>query len=89
MCPLQTYLDAPGVRRLAGWIDASELAEPTVVIDLSQVQELTTGALAELIALRQRLLHQGCDLSLVGLHGRARALYELSRLAAVLPAATV
>jgi ABC-type transporter Mla MlaB component len=61
----------------------------TVVIDMSQVEELNTAELAELVALRQRLLHSGRDLQLVGLRGRAKALYDLTHLAAVLPAAAL
>ncbi len=83
----ERHLDARMVRQLASVMDPGPLTQRTVVIDLSQVDELNTAELAELVALRQRLLHSGRDLRLVGLRGRAKALYDLARLAAVLPAA--
>ncbi len=72
---------------MAGQLDRRMLAsQPTVIVDLSRVEELTTAALAELVAFRKRLLREGFDLALVGLHGRARTLYDVLRLAGVLPA---
>ena len=57
----------------------------TVVIDMSGVEEMTTSALARLVLLRRELRRQGRDLQLVGLRSRAEKLYEINRLAAVLP----
>ena len=58
-----------------------------VYIHLPGTFETSTAALARLIVLRRELLRRGRDLRIVGLHGRARALYEISRLENVLPLA--
>jgi len=56
-----------------------------VHIHLTETTATSTAALARLILLRRELLQRGGDLRLVGLRGRARALYEISRLGNVLP----
>lgn len=56
-----------------------------VHIHLEQTSETSTAALARLIVLRQRMLASGRDLDIVGLSGRAEALYEISRLGRLLP----
>jgi anti-anti-sigma regulatory factor len=58
---------------------------PTIVVDLSSVEEITTSAFARLILLRRQLLRQGRDLRLTGLHARAARHYEINRLQKVLP----
>ena len=58
---------------------------PTVLLDLRWTTETTTAALARLILLRARLLRAGRDLMIVGLRGRAEALYEITRLTRILP----
>jgi hypothetical protein len=55
-------------------------------IDLSGCLQTTTPALAQLVAIRRHLLCHGCDLLLTGLHGQARGVYEVNRLAEALPA---
>jgi len=73
--------------------DAVSLAEAvrrstqggTVVIDLIDTDETTTGALARLVVLRRTLRQFGGDLHLRHLHGRVRHLYDVNRLAHVLP----
>lgn len=87
MRTVQHHFDARVARQLAATIDSGAVSQRMVLIDMSQVEEVNTAELAELVALRQRLLHNGRDLQLVGLRGRAKALYDLARLAAVLPAA--
>lgn len=57
----------------------------TIVINLSQATDATTSAFARLILLRRALLKCGSDLRLAGLRGRAALLYEINRLADVLP----
>ncbi len=57
----------------------------TIVIDLSRATDATTSAFARLILLRRALLKCGSDLRLAGLRGRAALLYEINRLAHVLP----
>jgi anti-anti-sigma regulatory factor len=59
----------------------------TVVIDLKHVAEATTSAFARLVLLRRRLLQSGRDLRLVNLRDRAASLYQINRLAGVLPCA--
>jgi ABC-type transporter Mla MlaB component len=56
-----------------------------VVLDLRHTKEATTAALAGLILLRQRQIKAGGDILLVGLDGKAQYLYEILRLAKILP----
>jgi hypothetical protein len=56
-----------------------------VVLDLRQTRETTTAALAGLILLRRRQIQAGGDLLLLGLTGKANYLYEILRLANILP----
>lgn len=56
-----------------------------VYVSLNRTSCTTTAALARLILLRRRLLAGGRDLRIVGLVGRARSLYEVSRLTNLLP----
>jgi ABC-type transporter Mla MlaB component len=69
--------------------DQALAANPTrsVNVDLSRVERATTAAMACLILLRGRLLIGGGDLCISGLHGRVEGLYQISRLAGVLPQA--
>lgn len=53
-----------------------------VRLDLSRVNRMTTGALALLLVLRDRLEHLGCALRLVPPTAQARALIALYRLEA-------
>lgn len=84
-------LDAPGpcfsaedARRVADRALAKQGFEQ-VNIDLGDVERTTTAALARLILLRGNLLRSGRDLRISHLRGRARALYQISRLGDVLP----
>ena len=56
-----------------------------LVVDLSSAVRTSTAALARLILLRRNLLQRGGDLRIVGLTGRARALYEINRMTHLLP----
>jgi len=56
-----------------------------VYIHLDETTSTSTAALARLILLRRELLERGRDLRIIGLRGKARALYEISRLNNVLP----
>ncbi len=58
-----------------------------VVIDLSDLTDLATVDFARLLLLRRRLLVEGRDLRLIGLHGRAQSRYEICRLQNALPCA--
>ena len=54
-------------------------------IDFSGCLDTTMQALAQLVVLRRHLLGLGCDLTMTGLQGRARSVYDVNRLQAVLP----
>ena len=56
-----------------------------IVLDLSHAHDATTAAFADLILLRRRLLDEGRDLRLCGLHDRAAKVYQVNRLTEVLP----
>jgi anti-anti-sigma regulatory factor len=59
----------------------------TVVVDLKNVADATTSAFARLVLLRRFLLKTGRDLRLVNLRDRAANVYQVNRLAGVLPCA--
>lgn len=59
----------------------------TVVIDLKNAVEATTSAFARLVLVRRLLLKTGRDLRLTNLRDRAASLYQVNRLARVLPCA--
>lgn len=59
----------------------------TVVIDLKNAADATTSAFARLVLLRRRLLETGRDLRLANLRDRAASLYQVNRLAHLLPCA--
>ncbi len=59
----------------------------TIVIDLAAALDATTSAFAHLIVLRRWLLQRGRDLRIVGLRARAERVYQVNRLASVLPRA--
>ena len=54
-------------------------------LDFTDAAEVTTAALARLVILRRALIQRQADLRLMGLHGYALAVYNLSRLDRVLP----
>lgn len=59
----------------------------TVVIDLKNAVDATTSAFARLVLLRRLLLRTGRDLRLTNLRERAASVYQVNRLAEVLPCA--
>ena len=59
----------------------------TVIVDLKNVFDATTSAFARLVLLRRRLLQAGRDLRLINLHDRTASMYQINRLAGVLPCA--
>ncbi len=63
----------------------SKPAGRVVVLDLRQTSETTTAALAALILLRRERIAADGDLLILGLTGKAQYLYEILRLAKVLP----
>ena len=73
--------------------DANEIARRasanrdwrTVLVDLAPAMEATTAGLARLVGLRRELCSSGRDLRIVGLHGRAKDLYQVCHLSDVLP----
>ena len=73
--------------------DACQLARRVIVedgsalvcIDLRSASDAATAALAKLIALRRDLLKVGRDLRILGLGRRAGAVYEVHRMANLLP----
>ena len=58
-----------------------------IVVDVGRAEEATTAALARLILLRRELLQAGRDLRILGLRSQVEALYEICRLAGLLPRA--
>lgn len=76
-----TYRDACQISRQV----LSRKGPPMVLIDLKQSPDTTTAALARLVVLRRDLLGAGRDLRLAHLNGKCRSLYEIAKLAHVLP----
>ena len=70
--------------RVSHWVIQDSRAR-RIAIDLKRAEEATTSAFARLVLLRRSLLRDGRDLQLVNLSRSAKALYEISRLCAVLP----
>jgi hypothetical protein len=60
-------------------------APSVVVIDMKNAADATTSAFARLVLLRRLLLKTGRDLRLTNLRDRAMSLYQINRLAQVLP----
>ncbi len=56
-----------------------------IVLDLKQTTHTTTAALARLTVLRRNLLMTGGDLHLQHLRGRTRNVYDIHRMAGLLP----
>ena len=56
-----------------------------VELDLSFAEHTETAALAALILLRRRLLMDGGELCLTGLHDQVAGLYDVNHLSCVLP----
>lgn len=56
-----------------------------VIVDMKNAAEATTSAFARLVLLRRLLLKTGRDLRLTNLRDRAKSLYQINRLAQVLP----
>jgi anti-anti-sigma factor len=75
------YSDAAKIFRWASGLRGVK----TIIIDLTQVRDATTAAFAQLVLLRRSLLRSGRDLRLMGLRERAARVYEVNRLAEVLP----
>lgn len=57
----------------------------TIVIDLARARDATTSAFAHLVLLRRTLLRSGRDLRVINLRDRAAKVYQVNRLAEVLP----
>jgi len=76
-----TYRDACLIARRAG----RGATGRCVHLHLDATVQTSTAALARLVLLRRELLRRGRDLRIVGLRGRARALYDISRLDRLLP----
>jgi hypothetical protein len=76
-----THTDVLGIGRRI----LAETPSQVVVLDLRKTKETTTAALAGLIILRRRQIQAGGDLLLLGLNGKAHYLYEILRLAKILP----
>jgi len=75
------------------YTDATEIAHKVstaapsrnYLVEFEQTEDTTTAALARLVVLRGRLLKSGSDLHILGLHGRARDVYEICHLEQLLP----
>ena len=63
------------------------MSRTVIVIDLKNVVDATTSAFAQLVLLRRLLLKTGRDLRLANLGERAASIYQVNRLAGVLPCA--
>ena len=57
----------------------------TAYLILANVTAATTAGLAGLAGIRARLLSEGRDIRIIGLRGRARALYDIYRMSNLLP----
>lgn len=77
-------LSYPEARRIAQNVPAG-CPVKFVLIDLGRTTQATTAGLARLILLRRELLAAGRDLRILGLSSRAEALYEICRMARLLP----
>ena len=82
--PASRSLSHSDVCRIADFVLGQGRAR-TVVIDLKHTVEATTSAFARLVLLRRLLLRSGRDLRLINLRDRAASLYQINRLAGVLP----
>ena len=80
-CESLSYRDASRIARQA----LADNGATTVLVDLGQTTETTTAALARLIVLRRDLRRTGRELRIRGPSGRARDLYDISRLGGLLP----
>ena len=76
-----SYTDAGEIARVA--LADGEAA--TVLIDLERTTRTTTAALARLVLLRRHLRKVGRDLRIIGPCGKAKHLYDISRLGNLLP----
>jgi anti-anti-sigma regulatory factor len=76
-----SHSDACRIAQLA----LRERRASTVIVDFKNVVDATTSAFARLVLLRRRLLEVGRDLRLVNLRDRTASLYQINRLAGVLP----
>lgn len=61
----------------------------TMVLDVTNVEDIESSAIARLLILKETLRRRGGDLHLIGLHARAKARLELYRLDAMLDANVV
>jgi ABC-type transporter Mla MlaB component len=66
------------------WATRSTTA-PRIVVDMTRARVATTSAFARLVLLRRSLLQAGRDIRLSNLHDQVASLYEIFRLADVLP----
>jgi anti-anti-sigma regulatory factor len=82
--PTADHLSHAEACRLAS-LALKKSATRTVVIDLSRCRQASTAAFARLVLLRRAMLDKGRDLRLAGLSGRPAQLFEVHRLASVLP----
>lgn len=64
---------------------ALNMQAKSVIIDLGRAENATTSAFAQLILLRRTLLRVGRDLCVTGLRDRTAGIFEVNRLAGVLP----
>jgi anti-anti-sigma regulatory factor len=78
------YFRHPDAAKIFRWALGARGVK-TVIIDLTHVRDATTAAFAQLVLLRRKLLRSGRDLRLMGLRERAARVYEVNRLAEVLP----
>jgi anti-anti-sigma regulatory factor len=57
----------------------------SVVVDMADTEDATTAGLARLVVLRRMLIRTGGDLRLAHLHGQPMRIYNVNRLAEILP----
>jgi len=81
---ISTRLSYQDVGTIASCIAATSRPR-TVRVLLEETNETSTAALARLVALRRHLRRSGGELRIVGLRGRAEALYEINRMSPLLP----
>lgn len=72
--------------QLSRWVSRQNAAKK-IIIDLTRAEHASTSAFARLVLLRRALLKVGRDLRLINLRAQALGLYQVNRLADVLPSA--
>jgi ABC-type transporter Mla MlaB component len=80
-CP-ETIIDSPEIERYKTSLQA--IPSPKIILDLSNVQEVTTKGLASLLKLKYNQKRSGKELYIQGLQGQPKTLCQLLKLCGLL-----